>query len=94
MGMVLQPEVQKKAQACIDAVVGLDRLPDLPDKGSIPYVDAIMLETLRYYPVAPLGLFMHLVDARLLLTQLFQEYHTPQALTTSTTDTSFRRAQL
>ena len=49
------PEVQKKAQAEIDAVVGRERLPTLADRPNLPYVEAIMSETLRWGPVAPMG---------------------------------------
>jgi cytochrome P450 len=53
--MVLHPEVQAKAQAEIDRVVGKDRLPDFDDRPALPYLEAIMRETLRWYPVVPLG---------------------------------------
>jgi cytochrome P450 len=55
MAMVMNPDVQKKAQSHIDSVLGHSRLPEISDRGSIPYVDAVMYETLRYYPVVPLG---------------------------------------
>ncbi|OAX39721.1 cytochrome P450 [Rhizopogon vinicolor AM-OR11-026] len=55
LAMVLHPEVQVKAQADIDRVVGKDRLPDFDDRPALPYLDAILRETLRWYPAAPLG---------------------------------------
>ena len=58
--MVLNPEVQKRAQAEIDAVVGTVRLPDFDDRSSLPYVEAIYRETLRWHPVAPLGKFVEI----------------------------------
>ncbi|KAH7925846.1 cytochrome P450 [Leucogyrophana mollusca] len=54
--MVLNPRVQEKAQAEIDLVVGNARLPDFTDRPSLPYVDAILRETLRWFPVVPLGM--------------------------------------
>ena len=36
--MVLYPEVQKKAQTELMAVVGPDRLPDYADEESLPYI--------------------------------------------------------
>lgn len=45
--MVLRPEIQSKAQAEIDSVVGHDRLPDFNDRPSLPYIDRIVQETLR-----------------------------------------------
>ena len=53
--MVLFPEVQKKAQAEIDAVVGPNRLPDFEDRPFLPYVNAIIKESMRWQLVAPLG---------------------------------------
>ena len=55
LGMVLYPEAQAKAQAEIDRVVGTDRLPGLADRPTLPYVEAVYKETLRWHPVAPLG---------------------------------------
>ncbi|KAJ8593700.1 cytochrome P450 [Rhizopogon salebrosus TDB-379] len=48
--------VQKCAQAEIDSVVGKYRLPTFEDRTSLPYVDAVLRETLRWNPIAPLGI--------------------------------------
>ena len=53
--MALYPEVQKKAQAEIDNVVGPNRLPDFQDRPSLPYINAIVKESTRWNLVAPLG---------------------------------------
>jgi cytochrome P450 len=53
--MVLFPEVQEKAQAEIDAVVGKDRLPTFGDRDALPYIEAIICETMRWNPPVPLG---------------------------------------
>ena len=53
--MALCPEVQKKAQAEIDAVVGPNRLPDFHDRPSLPYVNAVLKESSRWNLVVPLG---------------------------------------
>ena len=53
--MALNPGKQRLAQAEIDNVVGLDRLPTIEDKSSLPYVNALIKETMRWHPVAPLG---------------------------------------
>jgi len=37
LAMIQHPEAQKKAQAELDAVVGLDRLPTFADRPSLPY---------------------------------------------------------
>ncbi|KAK6496027.1 hypothetical protein TWF481_002055 [Arthrobotrys musiformis] len=56
LAMSLYPEVQRKAQEEIDRVVGADRLPDPHDRENLPYVDAVLSETLRWMTVASLGL--------------------------------------
>ncbi|KIW98747.1 uncharacterized protein Z519_00410 [Cladophialophora bantiana CBS 173.52] len=53
--MLAFPEVQKKAQAEIDAVVGETRIPVWSDYDSMPYVAAVVKETMRWRPTAPLG---------------------------------------
>ena len=53
--MALYPEVQKKAQAEIDAVVGPNRLPDFHDRPSLPYINAVVKESSRWNIVLPLG---------------------------------------
>ena len=52
--MVVNPEAQKEAQAQIDAVVGANRLPMIKDRPLLPYIDAILRETLRYNTILPL----------------------------------------
>lgn len=56
--MVLHPAVQAKAQAELDSVIGSGRLPDYNDRPSLPYIDAIVKEVLRWNPVAPLGTYL------------------------------------
>lgn len=55
LAMVLHPHVLKKAQEEIDRVVGPKRLPDFDDRESLPYIEAIFQEVLRWRPVVPLG---------------------------------------
>jgi Cytochrome P450 len=47
----------KRAQAEIDAVVGLNQLPYFDYFDSLPYITAIAKETLRWRDVAPIGEF-------------------------------------
>ncbi|KAJ6511776.1 cytochrome P450 [Mycena vulgaris] len=54
LAMTLYPEIQKKAQAAVDEVVDHGRLPDVED--NIPYVDAVVREVLRWWPVLPLSI--------------------------------------
>jgi hypothetical protein len=55
LAMAMYPEVQKKAQKELDAVVGCERLPDFSDRNALPYINAVVKETLRWQPVTPLG---------------------------------------
>ncbi|KIK52671.1 hypothetical protein GYMLUDRAFT_100644 [Collybiopsis luxurians FD-317 M1] len=55
LAFLLYPDVQKKGQAAVDAVVGFDRLPDYNDEGKIPYVEALVMEVLRWRVMLPLG---------------------------------------
>ena len=48
-------DVQKKAQAELDQVIGSDRLPSFSDRDNLPYIHAVVLEILRWHNVAPLG---------------------------------------
>lgn len=61
LAMTLFPDVQKKAQAELDAVVGPDRLPSFADQDSLPYVGALVKEALRWHAVIPTG-FPHCVS--------------------------------
>jgi cytochrome P450 len=45
--MIAFPEVQRRAQAELDAVVGHDRLPTFDDAPRLLYVRAIFAEVLR-----------------------------------------------
>jgi cytochrome P450 len=55
LAMVLYPDVQKRAQAEIDSVIGRDRLPTFDDRSSLPYVESVLRETFRWHPILPLG---------------------------------------
>ncbi|KAI6025692.1 cytochrome P450 [Pisolithus orientalis] len=56
LAMVLYPETQVKAQEEIDRVVGDARLPEFKDREHLPYVEALLIETLRWKPIVPLML--------------------------------------
>lgn len=53
LAMTLSPDIQKKAQVEIDSVVGHDRLPSFADRTSLPYIEAICKEILRWNVVLP-----------------------------------------
>ncbi|KAH7884291.1 cytochrome P450 [Phlebopus sp. FC_14] len=56
LAMTLYPDVQKRAQQEIESVVGSDRFPNFSDRPRIPYIEAVLRETLRWHPVTPLSL--------------------------------------
>lgn len=56
--LALHPELVKLAQAEIDTVVGRERIPELSDRDSMPYMEALLQEVMRMCPVAALGTFI------------------------------------
>ncbi|KAI0313067.1 cytochrome P450 [Amylostereum chailletii] len=56
LALMANPHVQTKAQEEIDRIVGPDRLPMLVDRPRLPYVTAVLKETLRWHPPAPQGI--------------------------------------
>lgn len=53
--MALHPRVMQKAQEDIDRVTEGERLPTFDDWERLSYINAIILEVLRYNTVTPLG---------------------------------------
>jgi cytochrome P450 len=53
--MTLYPDIQKRAQEEINAVIGTNRLPSLADQKHLPYVEALVKEVLRWGPASPQG---------------------------------------
>ncbi|RDW60579.1 putative o-methylsterigmatocystin oxidoreductase [Coleophoma cylindrospora] len=54
--MMCNPEVQKRAQAEVDAIIGNDRLPEFEDLENLPYLNYIKQEVFRIAPLNPLGI--------------------------------------
>jgi hypothetical protein len=57
--MACFPDVQKKAQDEIDRLVGSDRLPTMADEPQLPYIRAMIKETLRWMPTTITGAVPH-----------------------------------
>ncbi|KAJ5631949.1 hypothetical protein N7490_008288 [Penicillium lividum] len=56
LAMTLYPEVIEKAQEELDRVVGPDQLPNWDHEKDLPYIRAIIKETLRWRPVNKFGM--------------------------------------
>ena len=59
--MILHPAVVAKAQREIDTVIGDARLPNFSDRASLPYIDCILSECLRWAAPVPLGITLALL---------------------------------
>ncbi|EED12796.1 cytochrome P450, putative [Talaromyces stipitatus ATCC 10500] len=56
LGVISYPEFVTKAQQELDEVIGLDQLPTLEDEPDLPYVTAVMKESLRWRSIVPGGI--------------------------------------
>lgn len=56
VAMIMFPDIQKKAQKEIDCIIGGGRLPQYSDQKSLPYIQAVVREVIRWKPIVPLGL--------------------------------------
>ncbi|CUA67994.1 O-methylsterigmatocystin oxidoreductase [Rhizoctonia solani] len=56
LAMTLNPHVALKAQAELDGVIGQDRLPEMNDRESLPYIECVLREVLRWQPVTPIAI--------------------------------------
>lgn len=61
--MTLYPDVQAKARAELDRVFS-GQLPSVASKDDTPYLNAIILETLRWHPSIPGGELYSLLSDR------------------------------
>jgi cytochrome P450 len=73
LAIALYPEVEAKAHAEMDRVVGQDRLPVFEDRENLPYVEAICKELLRWLPIVPLA-----VPHRAMRDATYKEYAIPE----------------
>lgn len=55
LAMALNPQVQKKAQIELDAVIGDGGLPAFQDRQNLPYIEAVLKEVSRWNPVVTIG---------------------------------------
>jgi len=73
LALMLYPEVQARAQAELDSVVGTGRLPTLQDRSELPYTVAVVKEALRWMPPTP-----ECVPHRLREDDEYMGYHIPK----------------
>ncbi|EPT01022.1 hypothetical protein FOMPIDRAFT_1121512 [Fomitopsis schrenkii] len=73
LAMTIHQDVYAKAQETIDEVVGNTRLPELSDRQSLPYVDAILKEVYRINVPLPISL-----PRRLNEDDQFRDFHIPK----------------
>lgn len=52
--MALNPDIQEKAHQELDDYIGRSRLPNFSDRENLPYINAILMEVLRFFPIIPL----------------------------------------
>lgn len=55
MACLLFPDTVKAAQEELDRVVGADRMPSFEDEANLPYIKAMVKETLRWWPITKFG---------------------------------------
>ncbi|KIO29664.1 hypothetical protein M407DRAFT_70163, partial [Tulasnella calospora MUT 4182] len=55
LAISLYPEVQARAREEIDRVIDSDRLPNFDDQSNLPFIHAVVLESLRWNPPIPFG---------------------------------------
>ncbi|KAL0957036.1 hypothetical protein HGRIS_003136 [Hohenbuehelia grisea] len=74
--MALHPAVVKKCQVEIDLIVGNQRLPIFEDRQSLPYVEAVYREVMRWRPAIPLSLPHAVIDD-----DVYEGYFIPKGAT-------------
>ncbi|KAJ6602647.1 cytochrome P450 [Mycena vulgaris] len=60
--MAIHPDVQSQAASEIENIIGTSRLPQITDRDKLPFIDALIKETYRFHPVAPLIVHSPLQD--------------------------------
>ncbi|KAJ3510174.1 hypothetical protein NMY22_g16051 [Coprinellus aureogranulatus] len=77
LAMAQNPDIQKKAQGIVDKVVATQgRLPDFTEYKTIPYIEAIVREVLRWRPVTPVGAPHSVIED-----DVYGNFHIPKGAT-------------
>ena len=93
LAMVLCPDVQARAREEINQVVKHDQIPSIEDRASLPFLDAVLLEVLRWYPPAPLGCSASTTFRVCIAEPLAQELRTQHQKMMSTTSTLYQKVR-
>ncbi|KAF8908139.1 cytochrome P450 [Gymnopilus junonius] len=62
LAMMMHTDAQRKAQEELDRVVGTERLPTFADRASLPFVECVFKESLRWAVPVPLSLPHRLME--------------------------------
>lgn len=55
MSLVMNDDIQKKCHREIDAALSANEVPSLKDKPKLAYIEAVILETQRFYNIVPVS---------------------------------------
>ena len=58
--LLLRPDIKERARHELEEVIGTGKLPTFDDIGTVPYIDALIMELFRQYPIVPLGPYANL----------------------------------
>lgn len=75
--MTIHPDIQLRAQEELDSLTSGERLPTIHDRSKLPYVNAIVLETLRWGPSGSAFFLIYRVITR---TDVQSDVQFPQVL--------------
>ncbi|KAI9432002.1 cytochrome P450 [Lactarius indigo] len=80
LAMTLYPDVQRKAQAKIDQLIGNSLLPEISDQDELPYVEAVFKEVLRWHPHS-VGTTFPAVPHKVTKSDVYDGYYIPAGST-------------
>ncbi|KAI6003405.1 cytochrome P450 [Pisolithus marmoratus] len=75
LAMILNPGVQDKVHAEMDAVIGRGVQPTFEDRQRLPYLQAVLYEVMRWHPTFPLGV-PHFTTT----SDIFEGYYIPKGV--------------